>query len=524
MTRPPPVAARRRLYLAALVILLAACRGPAAPPTPASPSPPAPTPPDRPPPLVQEGLPPAAGQSAASYLPLTIQNYANCAYGKGQTGGTLTGQPAIWQPLTLTFDGPAVADTAAVNPFLDYRLNVQFVAPSGRVIDVPGYFGGGAAWQAHFAADEPGQWRYCASFRLGPAVAVSDDPAVGTPIAFDGAAGAFTVAPADPAAPDFFRWGRLEYVGGHYLKFRDGPYWLKGGTNSPENFLGYAGFANTVDQGGLIDGFLHTYAPHAADARPDDPVVAPGDAAGIIGALNYLGERHVNSIYFLPMNLGGDGDDTYPYLSPDDPTRFDTAKLAQWGVVLEHAQRQGIALHVVLNEVEEDNRRRLDGGALGVQRRLFYREMVARFAHLPAVKWNLSEEAAFTPDDLRAFAAYLAALDWAGHPITAHNAAGAADALYGGLLGDSLFSATALQYAAEDAGALAETWRERSATAGRPWVVDLDENNPAGVGLTPDNAGQLRKSILYDAYFSGAAGVEWYLGYHELPTGGDPNL
>ena len=162
MTRPPPVAARRRLYLAALVILLAACRGPAAPPTPASPSPPAPTPPDRPPPLVQEGLPPAAGQSAASYLPLAIQNYANCAYGKGQTGGTLTGQPAVWQPLTLTFDGPAVADTAAVNPFLDYRLNVQFVAPSGRVIDVPGYFGGGAAWQAHFAADEPGQWRYCA--------------------------------------------------------------------------------------------------------------------------------------------------------------------------------------------------------------------------------------------------------------------------------------------------------------------------------------------------------------------------
>jgi len=473
---------------------------------------------------VEAGAPPPAPQPGTSYLPLVAQNYANCPDGEGPPGGTLTGQPAVWQPLTLTFTGPAVAATAAVNPFLDYRLTVQFVAPSGRVTAVPGYFGGGAAWQANFAADEPGQWRYCASFRLGPAVAVSDDPLAGAPIAFDGATGAFTVAPADPAAPDFFRWGRLEYAGGHYLKFRDGPYWLKGGTNSPENFLGYAGFANTVDQGGLIDGFLHTYAPHAADARPDDPVVAPGDAGGIIGALNYLSERHVNSIYFLPMNLGGDGDDTYPYLSPDDPTRFDTAKLAQWGVVLEHAQRRGIALHVVLNEVEEDNRRRLDGGALGVQRRLFYREMVARFAHLPAIKWNLSEEAAFAPDDLRAFAAYLAALDWAGHPITAHNPVGAADGLYTGLLGDPLFSATALQYAADAAGAQAETWRERSAAAGRPWVVDLDENNPAGVGLTPDNAGQLRKTILYDAYFSGAAGVEWYLGYHELPTGGDPNL
>jgi hypothetical protein len=44
------------------------------------------------------------------------------------------------------------------------------------------------------------------------------------------------------------------------------------------------------------------------------------------------------------------------------------------------------------------------------------------------------------------------------------------------------------------------------------------------VGLTSDNAGVLRKSILYDVYFSGAGGIEWYLGYHDLPLGGDLNL
>jgi hypothetical protein len=468
--------------------------------------------------------------AAPSFAPVIANGYAGLACDDDAAGDE--GAAIQWQPLTLDFAGPPSDALGRPNPFLDYRLQVTFLGPSGQITVAPGYFAGdgrgggrGNVWRVHFAADEPGRWRYCASFRAGPGVAVELDSDVGQPLAFDGAGGAFLASPPGPDAPDFFRWGRLEYAGGHYLKFRDGPYWLKGGANSPENFLGYAGFANTADQGGAYDGFLHAYAPHVADARPDDPTFGDEDAAaGILGALNYLSEHHVNSIYFLPMNLGGDGQDTYPYLSPDDATRFDVGKLDQWGVVLEHAQRRGIALHVVLNEVEEDNRRWLDGGALGVERRLFYREMVARFAHLPAIKWNLSEEVAFTPDELRAFAGYLAALDWADHPIAVHNAAGMADLAFGGLLGDALFSATSLQFAAEEAGALAEAWRAHSAAAGRPWIVDLDENNPAGVGLTPDNAGQLRKAILYDAYFSGAAGVEWYMGAHDLPLGGDLNL
>lgn len=499
-----------------------------------SPAPPQPT--DRPPPVIVVATAATErpiAQSPTIRLPLLLHQYAACAANaEARLGGTLAGDPAVWQPLTLTFTGPRAAAADPANPFLDYRLQVKLIAPSGDIEDVPGYFGGTGAngdglWRARFAADEPGRWRYCASFRLGPNVAVDLDPQAGAPIAFDGASGSFEIAPADPLAPDFFRWGRLEYVGEHFLKFRDGPYWLKGGTNSPENFLGYAGFHNTTDQGGIVDGFLHTYAAHVADSRPDDPPV--DGLAGIIGVLNYLSERHVNSIYFLPMNLGGDGQDTYPYVSPTDNTRFDTVKLDQWSVVLEHAQRRGIALHIVLNEVEEANRRWLDDDALGVatpsvERRLFYREMVARFAHLPALKWNLSEEVAFSAAEMQAFADYLSTLDWADHPITVHNAVGAADLVYGTLLTNPLFSATSMQYPAEQAGELVEIWRDRSATAGRPWVIDMDENNPAGVGLTADNAGELRKSILYDVYFSGAAGLEWYLGYHELPLGGDPNL
>ena len=51
---------------------------------------------------------------------------------------------------------------------------------------------------------------------------------------------------------------------------------------------------------------------------------------------------------------------SWPFLSPDDVTHYDVGKLAQWRVVFEHAQRRGIALHIVLNETAPDNRRWLD--------------------------------------------------------------------------------------------------------------------------------------------------------------------
>ncbi len=333
------------------------------------------------------------------------------------------------------------------------------------------------------------------------------------------------------AISDFFRLGRLEYAGSHYLKFRDGPYWIKTGTNSPENLLAYVGFEDAT---AAAPGFRHAYAAHVADWRPGDPTLpgAADEGKGIIGALNYLAEAGVNSVYFLPMNLGGDGHDTWPFLSPDDVTHYDLGKLAAWRVVFEHAQRRGIALHIVLSETEPANRGWLDGDAaegdtaaaiLTTPRRLFYRELVARFADLPAIKWNLGEESVYSGAEAIALAGYLAALDWADHPIALHNPAdwfGPFEAT----LGRPEFSATSIQYLPEQAGALVEQWRVTSAAAGRPWVIDLDENRPSQVGLTPDNAGPLRKTSLYDALFSGAGGVEWYLGYHPLPVGGDLNV
>ena len=174
--------------------------------------------------------------------------------------------------------------------------------------------------------------------------------------------------------------GGGSYVGRHYLKFQDGPYWIKGGTDEPENLLAYKGFDGTLPS--------HDFAAHVDDWRPGDPDWGNGKGRGLIGALNYLAMRHVNSIYFLTMNIGGDGKDVWPWAgSPDrrgslanDNLHYDISKLGQWEHVFAHAQSKGIVLHFVFNEAEEANKRELDNGELGVERKLYYRELIARFA------------------------------------------------------------------------------------------------------------------------------------------------
>jgi hypothetical protein len=451
-----------------------------------------------------------------------------------QAGVVSPARPIQWQPMEVRFQGPSLSETSTnPNPFLFYRLNVTFTGPSDQEYVVPGFFAGdgrggagGDVWKVRFSPDASGFWQYEASFRRGPNVAVELSPTAGdigginTP---NGARGSFTVASRDWNAPGLLKWGRLEYIGAHYLKFRDGPYFIKGGTNSPENFLAYAGFDNTVDQDG---NFLHQYADHIADWRTGDPDWNDGAGRGIIGALNYLGSQGVNSIYFLPLNLGGDGQDTYPFVGPEktsfNKTHYDLSKLEQWNTVLAHAQRQGMQLHIVLAETEAPNEQWLDDGELGVERKLFYRELVARFGYVLAIKWNLSEENDYPIETLRRFAEYLAAVDPYDHPISVHTKPNDFRD-YEELLGVTPFAVTSIQYDPDRAAAQVNEWRRRSAAAGRPWVIDMDENMPADEGLTDGNTDNLRKRALYDVYFNGGT-IEWYAGYHDLPLGGDLRL
>jgi hypothetical protein len=441
------------------------------------------------------------------------------------TSATVSGELKKWHPIALSFTGPSASETSASpnNPFLDYRLQVTFTGPSGQKDVVPGFFDGdgnggatGNVWRARFAPDQAGTWTYQASFRQGANVAVNLSPTAGSPTSFDGASGTFTVAERDPAAPGFLKWGELHYVGGHYLKFRDGPYWLKGGADSPENWLGYAGFDNTPRA-------RHTFSPHVRDWQTGNPLFKTSSAdggKGLVGALNYLSSQGVNSIYFLPMNVGGDGKDTSPYVNvsswagstSNDNKHFDISKLRQWESAFTHAQRKGIHLHFVLNEAEEPNKRELDNATLGIERKLFYRELVARFGHHNALQWNISEEydikLPISPTEVKDWAGYIQQIDPYDHPITVHQLRNP-DSTWTPFLGDSRFSLTAFQYAGSVAGygAEVEEWRQKTASAGRPLTVSMDELATASA----TNANEQRKTILWPTYLSGGQ-LEWFMG------------
>ncbi|MFK7893283.1 MAG: DUF5060 domain-containing protein [Granulosicoccus sp.] len=444
----------------------------------------------------------------------------------------ISGELTKWYPITLDFNGPSASESDdPVNPFLDYRLTVDLTSPSGVVTRVPGFFAGdgqglgrGRVWRVRFSADEVGLWRYKAWFHEGEEIAVSLDMQAGRQISLEDSAGQFSIGPRNTNAPGFLKSGRLEYVGEHYMKFRDGPYWIKGGTDSPENLLGYAGFDGTEDQGGIRPDFLHDFSEHRVDFRPADPLFtnssSGADSRGLIGALNYLGAQGVNSVYFLPMNLGGDGQETYPFVAAANnrfnKTHYDISKLYQWNLALNHAQEQGVALNIVLSETETENERWLDNGAMGVERKLFFRELIARFGYLMAVKWNLGEENDFRLEQLQLHAGYIKALDWSNKPIAVHTHINQFYR-YGELLGDPRFSATSIQYDPQFAGQFVEQWRSNSAAAGHPWVLDMDENTN---GLGVEGVDVRRKQILYDVLFSGG-NIEWYFGYSPPPVGGD---
>jgi len=444
----------------------------------------------------------------------------------------INGELKKWHRVTITFNGPSTGEVEIPNPFLDYRLQVIFKSPSGRVLNVPGYFAadgnaaesgatGGNKWRVHFTPDEEGEWTYVASFRQGSDVAISNDPDGGRPVSFDGAEGKIAIEPTDKAGQDFRGKGMLQYVGKHHLRFAEsGDYFIKGGANSPETLLAYKGFDGAV-AGKAI---LHEYGPHLRDWKEGDPVWRGGMGKGIIGALNYLSGKGVNSVYFLVMNVGGDGDNVWPWVNKNDPLRYDCSRLDQWEIVFSHMDRLGIMLHVVTQEMENDGL--LDGGKLGRDRKLYYRELVARFGHHLAVTWNLGEENNFSRKnktaDRKAFAAFIRGLDPYDHPIVVHNFPVGKRLLFGPLLGDVNINGPSLQldFHGNSTHSQTKKWVDRSARAGHPWVVCLDEFGMAIGGVDPDimdSEHDTERDILYSNLMAQGGGVEWYFRWRGSP-------
>ncbi|HEC03178.1 MAG TPA: DUF5060 domain-containing protein, partial [Phycisphaerales bacterium] len=401
---------------------------------------------------------------------------------------------------------------------------------SGKSKVVPGYYAadGNAAdtsadsgnkWRVLFAPDATGQWKYKVSFRKGSNVAVAEGKNAGQSAGFmDGETGSFRIAPTDKTGRDFRGKGLLQYVGKHHLRFAEtGEYFLKCGADAPENFLAYRDFDGDFKTDGQKDNFVKDWGPHVKDWKPGDPTWRRGKGKGIIGAINYLASKGMNAFSFLTMNVGGDDRNVFPYTTYDERVRLDVSRLAQWEIVFEHGTKLGMYLH--FKTLEAENELLLDkGDDLGPQRKLYYRELIARFGHHLALNWNLGEEIHnATHEQKAAWANYFWTHDPYRNHIVIHNMGNP----HYDMLGDaSKLTGFSLQTSKPDFNQVHRRTRDyidRSVAAGKPWVVACDEPGDATHGLitdaedpTRDNA---RKNALWGNLMAGGAGVEWYFGY-----------
>jgi hypothetical protein len=265
---------------------------------------------------------------------------------------------------------------------------------------------------------------------------------------------------------------------------------------------------------------LHRYEAHRKDWKPGDPTWQKGKGKGIIGALNYLAGKGMNTFYSLTMNVGGDGREIYPWTSYDERARYDVSKLAQWEIVLSHMDALGMQLMLITQE--EENEQLL--GKLTPLRKLYYRELIARFAHHHALLWDLSEEADrwryYSTDDLKAICAYIKELDPWKHPIQYVQWKGELipdDKGYGRLLGFEHFDGTALQHDPEHTMPQTLKWVQASASAGHKWLVGIIEINPTSTGVLPDADDYwhdtVRKNSIWGNLMAGGSGSVFFFGY-----------
>lgn len=478
--------------------------------------------------------------------------------GLGQVGlPQLSDRPIAvkqFHPLTLDFEGPKTSEDATPNPFTDYRLFVQFHhVESGKDVLVRGFYAAdgdaanshateGDIWRVKFAPDMTGEWTWQASLRQGEQIAIHPDTEAGVPIKLANPSGQVVVnsnmplpSVATAVSRDFRKRGRI-IVQNQRFKFTGGQWWLKAGADSPENFLAYEDFDGTYriaasddDGESKTDKQIHRYTKHLGDWKTEDVTWVGDDGKpkgkAIVGAINYLASKGMNSVYFLTMNIKGDGKDVWPYLTPDDFSRFDCSKLGQWELVFDHMQKQGIALHVQLQETE--NETLLDGGETGAQRKLYFYELVSRFGHHPALIWNLGEEngpaewtpIGQTPEQRIAMAKYLKQIDPYNHPVVMHTHADvhSKNQLLTPLLGEESIDGLSFQVAERKTiHDEIVTWLKRSQQVGHPWLIAMDEVGMWHTGCKTDvedpNHDTIRRYALWGSLMAGAAGVEWYFG------------
>ncbi len=463
----------------------------------------------------------------------------------------ITGELKTWHKITLTFDGPESSELATPNPFTDYRLDVTFSQGDQKFV-VPGYFAAdgqaaftssvsGNKWRVHFSPNAVGEWDYEVSFKKGTGIAVSKEEGESAKF-MDGAKGSFRVEKTDKSGRDLRAHGRLEYVGEHYQQFAEtGKYFLKCGADAPENFLAYYEIDNTPNVGNR----LKKWEDHAADYNNDADAFLWGPekqkGKNILAAVNYLSSKGMNAFSFLTFNIDGDDRNVYPYLlnvnmeeyeksanvkkNPKQweeltiHDRFDVSKMDQWEQIFSYGEMKGMFLHFKTQENENDQK--MDGGDVGPERKLYYRELIARYSHHLALNWNLGEEMTQTVEQVKDMAAYFDENDPYKNLVVVHTYPNEHEKYYGALVGNaSKLTGLSVQTNQPDFSnvhSVVNKWVKASAEAGKKWVVAVDEPGDATHSLITDEENpehnNARINGLWGTFMAGGCGTEWYFGY-----------
>lgn len=463
---------------------------------------------------------------------------------------TIQGELKKWHKIELVFEGPESDEMAADNPFLNYRLEATFTNGTQKYV-VPGFYAadGNAAetsatagnkWIIRFSPDKTGVWNYKIAFKKGKEIAIADHATNAESAGYmDGHTGEFTIAANDKSGIDNRRKGRLKYVGESYLKYEEtGKYFIKVGVDAPENLLAFEDIDDTPN----VFDLRKSWQPHTKDFTSDAAdLVWQGDKGkSLFGAIGYLASEGLNVFSFLTFNVDGDDRNVYPYLlkvpveeyenyandkkrkeawvSKFHRTRLDVSKLEQWERILEYGERKGMFLHFKTNETETDHL--MDNGVFGVEGKLYYRELIARFGHHLALNWNLGEENNQPIEEVLKVANYIKRLDPYGHHLVIHTFPNKDDR-YAKLIGNqSPLTGASLQLSDKDfrdVHGRVLKWRMKSDSTGRKWALAVDEPGKAQIALLPDDEDRehdlARSNALWGTLMAGGYGVEWYFGY-----------
>lgn len=452
-----------------------------------------------------------------------------------------------WNKIVVELTGPQVSESEST--FKDNRMDVTFThVGSGTSIVIPGFFAadGNAAntsatsgnkWQAILRPDKTGEWLYSIKFYQGTNVAYATAPTGLTDLySVAGSVGAICNTPGNLNPYDLRSKGRLMKDGNHVKWAETGEYYLKVGPDSPENFFDYKDFDfDDVRQTGADKYFQHSFLPHVTDWQNGNAIWQSDKGKGILGALNYLRVNDkMNS--FSTSIFGGDDLNVFPWKTRSAKLIYDVSKLAQWEIVLDHAEKMGLLAHLKLAEAENHKEDNMVAGTDKLE--IYYREMIARFGHHLAIEWNIGEEfgsvngTAYGSTSATATEAIkrgnlLKKLDAYKNLHLLHTGPTPLQGIYDAVISQDVTAIDGISMQNSEANSWAvvytytKKYTQNSRNAGYPWVVSTDEQNSGGSGVFSSSAMNsdligggkpARTNVLWGCFMAGGAGVMWYGG------------